>query len=298
MRPKKNLYGKKQVTPITGGMERACLVTDQEPLSENLRSQWKYGELEVRSRLVDLVKESNCNTYIVDTRVKDMGLWPAPLCAARDAASKTWLFLLSDISDASRLESLPRDARFFDREHFSVEEMASFVQRRSNPELRKKIAAVDYLEDIRAFLVRMESGKTYVLKVDDLPEADSSQIKGWSVARDHSHFIIKQASGNRIEVAWDDVLYHCEPEYEYYKRKQSPGPDSGLRVGERVRQLREAKGYSVQELADKAGMKRPNLSRLEHGKHQPSLETLEKIASALAVPVVDILAKRGNPEKS
>ena len=39
-------------------------------------------------------------------------------------------------------------------------------------------------------------------------------------------------------------------------------------------------------------MKRPNLSRLEHGQHLPSLETLERVAAALAVPVAELVAVR------
>lgn len=37
-------------------------------------------------------------------------------------------------------------------------------------------------------------------------------------------------------------------------------------------------------------MARPNLSRLAHGKHVPSLGTLERIAKALRVPVVELVA--------
>ena len=39
-------------------------------------------------------------------------------------------------------------------------------------------------------------------------------------------------------------------------------------------------------------MKRPNLSRLEHGRHQPSLEKLELVAEALEVSVAELVAKR------
>ncbi|MGB7726258.1 MAG: helix-turn-helix transcriptional regulator, partial [Dehalococcoidales bacterium] len=62
--------------------------------------------------------------------------------------------------------------------------------------------------------------------------------------------------------------------------------------GERVRELREAKGLSISDLAIKAGMKRPNLSRLEHGRHQPSLETLERIAESLGISVAQLVTKR------
>jgi len=39
-------------------------------------------------------------------------------------------------------------------------------------------------------------------------------------------------------------------------------------------------------------MERPNLSRLEHGRHLPSLDTLERIAEALEVPIAALLAQR------
>ncbi|MBI2997673.1 MAG: helix-turn-helix transcriptional regulator [Deltaproteobacteria bacterium] len=37
---------------------------------------------------------------------------------------------------------------------------------------------------------------------------------------------------------------------------------------------------------------RPNLSRVESGRHRPSLETLEKIAAALKVPIVDLVLRK------
>lgn len=47
---------------------------------------------------------------------------------------------------------------------------------------------------------------------------------------------------------------------------------------------------TITALAQAAGMERPNLSRLEHGKHVPSLDTLERVAKALRVPVVKLVA--------
>jgi hypothetical protein len=72
-----------------------------------------------------------------------------------------------------------------------------------------------------------------------------------------------QESGNKLEIPWDDILYHCEPQYEFKKGKQ-PQEETGLkRIGERIHKWRESKGYSIQRHADKAKMKRPNLSRLK-----------------------------------
>ncbi|MGH7798556.1 MAG: helix-turn-helix domain-containing protein [Candidatus Binatia bacterium] len=63
-------------------------------------------------------------------------------------------------------------------------------------------------------------------------------------------------------------------------------------AGATIRKLREAKGLTQDQLAAAVGMMRSNISRIEAAKHRPTLETLEKIAKALKVSVVDLVAGR------
>lgn len=63
-------------------------------------------------------------------------------------------------------------------------------------------------------------------------------------------------------------------------------------AGGEIRKLRKARGMTQAKLARAAKILRPNLSRIEAGKHRPTLETLEKLAGALKVPVVDLIAGR------
>jgi len=272
---------------------KVCLVTNRRSLFEALGSSMGFNGLQIRHRLADLAVEHDCGFFIVDTSINDMHIWPAPLLANPDTYSKPWLFLVSRVSDTSHLQLLPHNARFLDREHLTTDALISFIKKQTDPELGKRIADVHYLDNINSFFIRMENGRPYILPVSDLPEADSSGVTRWLIARNRSYFSVTQESGNRFEVPWDDILFHCEPEYRYYKGKQSQSAnrDNLNRIGLAVRRLRETKGYSIQELAQKAGMKRPNLSRLEHGKHQPSLEILERIAEALEVPVAEIIAR-------
>jgi transcriptional regulator with XRE-family HTH domain len=60
---------------------------------------------------------------------------------------------------------------------------------------------------------------------------------------------------------------------------------------ERIRQLRKERGLSQAKLAVKADMDPATLNRLEQGKGNPNLKTLERVASALGVEVVDLLGK-------
>lgn len=56
-------------------------------------------------------------------------------------------------------------------------------------------------------------------------------------------------------------------------------------LGERLRRLRKFKGWTLLELAERAGVSQPFLSGLENGDKQPRLQTLENIASALDAPI-------------
>ncbi len=49
--------------------------------------------------------------------------------------------------------------------------------------------------------------------------------------------------------------------------------------------LREQRGWSQRELADRAGMKQPQLARLETGQVEPKLDTLQRLAQAMGCEV-------------
>lgn len=61
---------------------------------------------------------------------------------------------------------------------------------------------------------------------------------------------------------------------------------------DRIRELRAAKGVSQATLAVTAGMDPATLNRLEQGKANPNLKTLEKLADALEVEVPELFSKK------
>lgn len=58
---------------------------------------------------------------------------------------------------------------------------------------------------------------------------------------------------------------------------------------DRLRKLRTERGMSQAKLAVKAGMDPATLNRLEQGKGNPNLRTLERVAGALGVGVAELL---------
>jgi ribosome-binding protein aMBF1 (putative translation factor) len=61
-----------------------------------------------------------------------------------------------------------------------------------------------------------------------------------------------------------------------------------INVGKQIQKLREAKGLSQQDLAAKCNFEKSNMSRLEAGRVNSTLSTLDKIAKALDVTLVEL----------
>ena len=58
----------------------------------------------------------------------------------------------------------------------------------------------------------------------------------------------------------------------------------------KIRELRKASGLSVRGLAREAQVSTETVYSVEHGRRQPNLKTLSKIARALGVEVGDLLS--------
>ena len=69
-----------------------------------------------------------------------------------------------------------------------------------------------------------------------------------------------------------------------------------VRVGEKIKQLRESKGLSLKEVADATGFSTALLSQMENYLVSPSLGSLIKVAKALEVRVGDFFGEtQGEP---
>jgi transcriptional regulator with XRE-family HTH domain len=67
-----------------------------------------------------------------------------------------------------------------------------------------------------------------------------------------------------------------------------PTDTLAVRFGHRLRQLREAKGWSQEELAKRAKLHRTHISLIETAKRSVQLDTVERLATALGVQAADL----------
>jgi len=73
----------------------------------------------------------------------------------------------------------------------------------------------------------------------------------------------------------------------------TPAP---LDLGLRVRELRKARGWTLEQAAAQAGLARSTLSKIENGQMSPTYEALKKLAGGLAISVPQLFTPATNPQ--
>lgn len=58
-----------------------------------------------------------------------------------------------------------------------------------------------------------------------------------------------------------------------------------IRIGERISSARVEKGYTLRQLAEVSGVSSQNLTKIEHGKYNVSIDILGKICNALDISI-------------
>ena len=66
-------------------------------------------------------------------------------------------------------------------------------------------------------------------------------------------------------------------------------------LGQRVRSLRKAQGWTLEQAAQQAGLARSTLSKIENGQMSPTYDALKKLATGLRIPVPQLFTP---PEKT
>jgi len=68
-------------------------------------------------------------------------------------------------------------------------------------------------------------------------------------------------------------------------------------IGDRLRALREEKSLSQGDIEKRTGLVRPYISRIENNHTVPAIETLEKMARALEIPMYQLFYDGDEPPK-
>ncbi len=87
------------------------------------------------------------------------------------------------------------------------------------------------------------------------------------------HEITVPAEAGAIEIPWSTVRAVADPEYSAHLA--AVAAEQARQIGRRIRALRARRGLSSKALAQRAGITPQSLSRIEHGRHDVVLTTLQ-----------------------
>lgn len=241
--------------------------------------------------------------------------WPAVELAGQPPSR--FVFLATTARTLAVLGALPPRSFVLERDAAVLPRLRDLLESPTRDEDRAhRFSEAIFVDSRQAVFFRFAGGRSYVVGVEELGGTDPTPVTELSIVSDGYAVLVRQRSGNEFVVPWDIVLYLAEPEYPFHR----PGhgvvdlsaegltsvaptglggvlaePDDGGRavaIGRRIRLERTRRRWTLADLSALTGMKVPNLSRLENGRHVPSLETLERVAGALNVPVAVLVTAR------
>jgi DNA-binding XRE family transcriptional regulator len=267
----------------------ACVVATERTWSK-ISAMDIFSDAQHFTRLRDVPWNGSFHHFFVDCSVSDLDLWPLPILASHPAYKFEPSAFLIKVDTKALVEPISIGGPVLFDQH--IQHFGELIRRALNPKASKRIVGAHLLADHNSLLMHLAEGKSYLISLEEIGLGDPSTPKSVEISSNGEYVTISQASGRTYEIPWDLVLRHFDFAHPVSKSKGTKDQaESASRIGQRIAELRTTKGMTISDLAEESGFLRPNLSRTEAGKHMPSLDTLERIAEALGVPVAELIAK-------
>lgn len=122
-------------------------------------------------------------------------------------------------------------------------------------------------------------------------EDDGSDVLAIDIAEDAESARVELGSGRAISLLAAELFQRALPagESRPLSAAEILAQIDGPTLGARIRSLRLNAGLTQAELARRTGIHRPNIARVEAGRHTPSLETIARLAAAIGVHATRVL---------
>jgi DNA-binding XRE family transcriptional regulator len=139
-------------------------------------------------------------------------------------------------------------------------------------------------------LAMLSDGRCALLRRPLNEEDDGTPVDTIELAEDARSATLRLESGHALRLSAVDAAGVMVGEGPA-NGATANAPIDGTRLGARLRELRVAAGLTQAELARRTGIHRPNIARVEAGRHTPSLETLARLAKAIGVAPTRVLTE-------
>jgi transcriptional regulator with XRE-family HTH domain len=142
-------------------------------------------------------------------------------------------------------------------------------------------------------VVIFDDGSRVILPQDKLipRELARTGIDGLTV---DPHELVFQLPDRQVfEVPWTVIRSLSDPEFNRHLVKAAE--EEARQIGLRIKELREARGMSSRELAERAGLTPQSVSRIENGRHDVVFTSLRKILAAMNCSLKDLTVSVRQP---
>ena len=135
-------------------------------------------------------------------------------------------------------------------------------------------------------LVRFENGDHVTVGASRLLPPDARGAD-WDALTFTPHEIVVPTADGEVEISWSTI--RALTDRDYSNHLAAAAEEQARKVGQRLRALRESRGLTAREVAERAGITSQSLSRIEHGHHDVVYTTLQRILAAMGYTLRDLI---------
>ncbi|HET8934785.1 MAG TPA: helix-turn-helix transcriptional regulator [Polyangiales bacterium] len=234
-----------------------------------------------------LVLDAGSSTYDEDELLTAVGL--------AKALGLTTAVALPEVGGFTGIEELLEDLcpGLVAKSSTDVSRIASILQRRADRGRANRFEYLTVSPRPNELLALLGDGSAALLTRPVSEEDDNSEVAGITLEGDAQSATLRLGSGRELSIRAAAVVSVAgQTTQSGHNGLDGAGAVDGARLGARLRELRLAAGLTQAELARRTGIHRPNIARVEAGRHTPSLETLARLATAIGVPTTTVLSAK------
>lgn len=228
-----------------------------------------------------LVIDAGSEGYDEDELLAHVGL-------ARALGARPVVSVPTDV-DVSSIDDILDDlcAGLVTRRPEDVDRIVAALARRADASRAQRFEYLTVSPRGGELLAIFSDGNAVLVDRDHLEGDDGSPVEAIALEQDATRAVLSLESGKEMQLTTEVV---ARKSALAKTNGTTNGSVDGVRLGQRIRELRLAAGLTQAELARRTGIHRPNIARVEAGRHTPSLETLARLASAIGVPTTAVLS--------
>jgi len=173
-----------------------------------------------------------------------------------------------------------------------VVRVSAALMRRADPERSQRFEFVTLAPSSRELLTILGDGRCALLPRPLTSDDDGSRILSIELADDAESATLVLEGDRALRLVAAKVAADMPgSSINGSVADQAAVMLDGARLGARLKELRKEAGLTQAELARRTGIHRPNIARVEAGRHSPSLETLSRLTVAIGVPATRVFSK-------